>query len=58
MATMHIKKLSLLNKFYLSAPWEMYRNSMENVHTGVRVERVNSKQLWGNKSLLWKLQKS
>ena len=54
MATMHIKKLSLLNKFYLSAPWEMYRNSMENVHTGVRVERVNNKQLWGNKSLLWK----
>ena len=48
MVTMHIKKLSLLNKFYLSAPWEMYRNSMENVHTGVRVERVNNKQLWGN----------
>ena len=55
---MHIKKLSLLNKFYLSASWEMYINSMENMHTGVRVERVNNKQLWGNKSLLWKLQKS
>ena len=47
MATMHIKKLSLLNKFYLSAPWEMFRNSMENVHAGVRVERANNKQLLG-----------
>ena len=30
----------LLNKFSLSAPWKCIENSMENMFTDVRVQRV------------------